>query len=120
MIIYPGIRLEAILALNVSTNQPHGHVDYIDYGQTGTQAYPNSTTFALNNSTLVIALPAPMGGQTKAREITELTIYNADTGNVSVAVRTSDGSTNRLYVSTTLNSTKSLIYTTDAAGWQII
>ncbi len=110
MIIYPGIRLEAILGATVSTRQPHAHVDYIDYGITGIPAYPNSTTIPLAGVTSVIILPGPMSGQTKVREITELSIYNDDTGNISAAIRTSDGTTVRLYVSTVITSSKALLY----------
>ena len=119
MIIYPGIRLEAILGATISTRQPHVHVDYIDYGATGVPAYPNSTTVPMTGVTSVIILNTPMSGQTKAREITELAIYNDDTGNVSVGVRTSDGTTARLYVSTLVMSTDTLVYQ-KMGGWQML
>ena len=119
MTVYPGIKLEAILALNVTTAQPHGHIDYVDYGPTGEAAYPNSTTFAMNNSTAVTILSAPMAGQTKVRQVTELMIYNDDTGNISAAIRSSDGTTVRLYVSTVITSSKALLYQSPGgAGWQ--
>ncbi len=60
-----------------------------------------------------------MAGQTKAREITELSIYNDDTGNISAAVRTSDGTTVRLYVSTIVSSTDTLVYQ-KMGGWQML
>jgi hypothetical protein len=112
------LRLEAVLAGAVAANQPECHVNYIQWNVDNVPTRPAVYRAALNNTTDVSILPAPTT-QGIVREVTSMSIYNKDTANVTVTVKTDDGTTERIIVKQELLTTETLNWTRDA-GWFII
>jgi hypothetical protein len=115
LILDTNIRLEAVLAGAVSANQPEYHVHFRDRNRDGEYAEPGLSRGALNSGSDVIILAAP-GDNNPRREIEEITIYNKDTANVTVTVKTDDGTTERIIVAITLATLETLHYT-KGEGW---
>lgn len=118
MILIPGLKLEAVLAGAVAANQPEVHVDYIEWTNAGLPSPPNTNRVALNSTTDVTILAAPLNA--KAREPLRITIYNRDTADVVVTVKTDDGTTERIIVRITLATTETLEWAKGATEWRIV
>ncbi len=109
MILDPNIRLEAVLAGAVSTDQPEYHVEYRNYNQQGQFTRPAVNRGELNSATDVTLLAAPP--QSFISEVFGIQILNKDTANVVLTLKTTDGSTDRFILTQTLAANESLIYT---------
>lgn len=117
MILVPLLKLEAVLAGAVAANQPEVHVDYIDYNKSGQIVQPSPFRVALNSTTDVTILAAPVVNQ--RREVVCLTIYNKDTASVTATVKTDDGTTERIMVRKTLATLESLCWE-KGVGWYVL
>lgn len=115
MILDTIIRLEAVLGGAITTTQPEYHVYFRDRNKHGEYAEPGLSRGAFNSTTDVILLAAP-GDNNPRREIEEAAIYNKDSVNVTVIVKTDDGTTERLIVQITLATLETLHYT-KGEGW---
>lgn len=109
MILDPNIRLEAVLAGAVSSDQPEYHVDYRYYNQQGQSTRPAVERGELSSATDVTLLSAPP--QSFISEVFGIQILNKDTANVVLTLKTTDGSTDRFILTQTLAANESLIYT---------
>ena len=114
MILDTTIRLEAVLAGAVAANQPEVHVDYVDWNPGNEQTAPATFRVALNSSTDVTILAAPVANS--KRQITNASIYNKDTASVTVTVKTDDGTTERIIIKAVLATLEVLLYDQNA-GW---
>lgn len=117
MILDISTRIEAVLAGAVSANQPEVHVDYVDWNQQGEQTPPASFRSALNSTTDVTILAAPVVNP--KREPIEVNIYNKDTASVVVTVKTDDGTTERIIVRRTLTTLQTLCWKRNV-GWFVL
>lgn len=104
-------KIQAVLAGAVSVNQPHFWCDYIDTADDAV-GQANGT---LNNTTDVDIVAAPSSGD---RLIKQIHIYNADTANATVTVKTDAGGTERILRKATLTTGQSLVYNS-SSGWYI-
>ena len=111
------LKLEAVLGGAVSANQPEVHVDYVDWNREGQQTPPATSRSALNGATDVTILAAPV--QNPVREPIEVSIYNKDTANVTVTVKTDDGTTERIIVKRTLTTLQTLLWKKNA-HWTVL
>lgn len=105
MILTANMNLEAVLGGSVSANQPVAHVVYVDWNPQGNPAPPAMTRTALNNTTDVTILAAPVGNPT--REVLEVNIFNADSASVALTLKTDDG-TERKLITRTLTTLQTL------------
>ncbi len=101
--------LQAVLGGAPAATQPTYHVDYID---TADDAVGQSAG-SLNSTTDVDIVSAPSSGD---RLIRQIHIHNADSGSVTVTVKTDTSATERKLIVMTLTSGQSLIYNSHA-GW---
>jgi len=109
-------KLEAVLAGAVAANQPEVHVDYIDWNNENEATLPSPFRIALNSNTDVTILAAPTNNP--RREVQYLSIYNKDTAEVTVTVKTDDGTTERIIVKKALSSGRTLLWE-KTGGWYI-
>ncbi len=117
MIIDPSLTLEAVLGGAVSANQPEFHVDYVLYNKEGIKTKPATYRGALNSTTDVTILAAPQQGF--IAEVLGASIYNKDTAAVTVTVKTTDGSTDRIRIKQTLQADETLVWA-PATGWVVL
>ena len=115
MILDGSTKLEAVLAGGVSANQPEVHVDYVDWNINGETSPPVTFRVALNSTTDVTILAAP-SGPSKVREPIRISIYNRDTANVTVTVKTDDGTTEHI-VAQTILATLETLHFEKGRGW---
>lgn len=116
MILITGTKLEAVLSGVIATNQPVVHVDYIDWAPTGAPTNPLTFRTQLNSNTDVTILAAPTNAV--AREPIRVSIYNRDTANVTVTVKTDDGTTERIERSVLLATGETLAFER-GRGWYV-
>lgn len=111
------LSLKAVLAGAVSANQPDVHVDYRVWDVTGNPTKPGTFRVALNSTSDVIILPAPKI-QVVVFDPIQLSIYNKDTATVTVAVKTDDGTTQRIIIQKALTTLQTLHWS-PTSGWYI-
>lgn len=116
MILDTSTKMEAVLGGAVAANQPEVHVDYIDWTPENTQSAPATFRVALNSTTDVTILAAPVGNP--KREPLGITIYNKDTSSVTVTVKTDDGTTEYIILKRTVQSGGMLEYNKNY-GWRV-
>ena len=114
MILDSTLKLEAVLAGAVAANQPEVHVDYEDINKEGHRTNPAPFRVALNNSTDVTILAAPV--QNPVREPIYISIYNKDTAAVTVTIKTDDGTTERIIFKKAIGAGETLQYNRQL-GW---
>ena len=117
MILDTLTKLEIVLAGAVTANQLEVHVTYRDWNKSGVTTNPAMYRTASNSTTDVTILAAPV--QNPTREVMTVSIYNKDTANATVTVKSDDGTTERIFVKQELLTTETLTWTPDA-GWFII
>jgi len=117
MILDSSLKLEAVLSGAVAANQPEVHVWYVDWNLQGETSPPVPSRTALNSSTDVTILAAPVSSP--AREVQSLTIYNKDSASVTVTVKTDDSTTERIIQKQTLATTETFCYE-KGVGWYVI
>jgi hypothetical protein len=117
MILDTATKLEAVLVGAVSASQPEVHVDYKDWSVANEETSPQYTRSALNSTTDVTILAAPVNNP--KREVTEVSIYNKDSASVTVIVKTDDGTTERIITRVTLATLETLFYG-KMQGWYAI
>lgn len=114
------LKLEAVLAGAITTNQPEVHVDYFVWnnklGETTTK--PATFRTALNSTTDVTILAAP-ASPGYVFEPFHICIYNKDTVAITVIVKTDNGTTEYIQVKQTIASLKSLIWER-GVGWYVV
>lgn len=115
MILDTNLRLEAVLGGVVSANQPVAHIHYVDWNHNGIQSSPATFRVALNGAADVTLLAAP-GVNGPRREVIRATIYNRDTANVTVTVKTDDGTTEYI-VAQTILATLETLHFEKGRGW---
>ena len=108
MILDTTLKLEAVLAGAVSANQPEVHVDYIDWNASNEKTSPATFRVALNSTTDVTILAAPVANP--KREVIGLSLYNKDTASVTATVKTDDGTTERIILKKVLATLETLHY----------
>ena len=115
MILDPNLKLEAVLGGAVSANQPAVHTDYVEWSISGEPSMPVPFRVALNSANDVTILAAP-SGPSKVREPIRISIYNRDTANVTVTVKTDDGTTEHI-VAQTILATLETLHFEKGRGW---
>jgi hypothetical protein len=119
----PSQKLQAVLAGSVSANQCQIYVRFKDVpAQTKStfEDYKGAVQVATsNNTTDVDICAAPSALNNTCRDIDHISIYNADTGNVTVTVKLDDSGTETILVKQQLLTTESLVYE-HGSGWQIL
>lgn len=112
------LKLEAVLAGAITTNQPEVTVDYVQWNLNGEKTKPATFRTALNSGTdvTILAAPTTVGFVVEPMSIS---IYNKDTVNVIVTIKTDDGSTERIMKKHTLTTTQSLLWE-KAVGWYVL
>jgi hypothetical protein len=114
LILDSSLTLEGVLAGAVSANQPEFHVDYLVRDNNQTQTMKPATLRGALNSTTDVTLISPTTGRYSTQgfvaEVQRLTIYNKDTASVTVTVKTTDGTTDRIVVKQTLAAGATLEY----------
>lgn len=113
----PTLTLLATLAGAVSANQPEVHVDYTVYNRSGETAKPVPFRVALNSTSDVTILAAPP--QEYAYVVDGVSIHNKDTASVTVLVKTTDGSTQRIRERVILATLETLHYE-NGVGWYVM
>jgi hypothetical protein len=120
LILTNDLTLEAVLGGAVAANQPEFHVDYFVRDNNSPQQNvawqppkPSTLRGALNDTTDV-TLISPTTGRYSTQgfvaEVTHVSIYNKDTAAVTVTVKTTDGSTDRILLKATLAAGETLEY----------
>jgi hypothetical protein len=120
LILTDTLTLEAVLGGAVAANQPEFHVDYFVRDNNSPQQNiawqppkPSTLRGALNDTTDV-TLISPTTGRYSTQgfvaEVTRASIYNKDTGSVTVTVKTTDGSTDRIICKATLETGEFISY----------
>lgn len=110
------ITLKAVLAGSVTTSQPEVTVDYRVWDVTGQPTKPATFRAALNGTTDVIILPAPLV-QGQVFEPLLVSIFNKDTASIVVTVKTDNG-TQRGIISKTVATLETLHWAPNA-GWYV-
>lgn len=105
--------LEVLLSAAVAAAQSPVVASYVDITATGV-APPASANAATNNTTAVTAVAAPAAAT--SRQIRYFSVYNADTGSITVTVRQNFNATTRILNKTTLAPGETLTFTQDQ-GW---
>lgn len=100
--------LEVLLGGAVATSQCPLIAAYSDIASDATTCAPNSTDGQTNNTTAVTWVAAPGSGN--VRQISYLSLYNADTASITVTVRINNGTTTRIIRKFTLNAGESIAY----------
>jgi hypothetical protein len=114
LILTSDLTLEAVLGGAVSANQPEFHVDYIVRDNSANPVPKPATLRGALNSTTDVTLISPTTGRYSTQgfvaEVLRLSIYNKDTASVTVTVKTTDGTTDRIVVKQTLAAGATLEY----------
>ena len=121
MILDQTRRLEIVLGGAITTSNPECHVWYRDYNVEGLLSLPSVYNVAANGATDVALLAAP-GGQNQRREVLRLAVYNKDTVNATVTIKTdvaAGGGTEYIILKQTLTTLQTLVYEIES-GWQVL
>lgn len=113
------MKLQVVLGGAITTNQLHCSVGYYDVPnqeKVDTSEYRGSMQQASTNSTTDVDICAAPTTAGTVRKIDYIAIYNRDTVNATVTVKTDDGGTEYIQVTETLATTESLVYTPES-GW---
>lgn len=94
MILDPTLTLEAVLGGAVTSDQPEFHVEFRDYNASGEVTKHAVLRGELNSTTDVTLVGPPQAGF--IREVTGVSITNIDTAVVTLTIKTTDGSTDRI------------------------
>src|SRR5438874_165188 len=98
--------LEVVLAGAVTTNQLPIVASFADYT---TNAYvPTAAQTQTNNTTAVTAVAAPASAATRIVKL--VTIYNADSANITVTLRYKSGANTRILAKPTLAAGEDYLY----------
>ena len=116
MILKQGVRLEAVIGAAVTTS-PQAQVAYVDYGNDGVAAFPDSYRINISSTTAVVIMPAAVNA--KAREILSIHIFNADSATQSTTILSNDLTTSSIYVKRPVGSISTLAFVKNA-GWQVV
>jgi hypothetical protein len=123
LILDSSLTLEAVLGGAVSANQPEFHVDYLVRDNSANPVVKPATLRGALNSTTDVTLISPSTGRYSTQgfvaEVHGVSIYNKDTASVTVTVKTTDGSTDRIVCKATLATTETLIYTKEGQ-WYVM
>jgi hypothetical protein len=123
LILDSSLTLEAVLGGAVSANQPEFHVDYIVRDNSANPVPKPATLRGALNSTTDVTLISPSTGRYSTQgfvaEVLRLSIYNKDTASVTVTVKTTDGSMDRIERKRALAVGQTLSYER-GSGWQIL
>ena len=111
MILDINTKLEAVLAGAVAANQPEVHVFYADWNASNEMTAPTLFRAALNSTTDVTILAAPVANP--KREVLSMTLYNKDTATVTATIKTDDG-TERILVKKALATLETLHFSKNA------
>lgn len=105
--------IDLVLGANVTTNQLHINASYNRISSTSVTPVKNCTTSS--NTTAVNIVPAPSSGN--QHQLKYCNIFNADSAQSTVTVRTSYNGTTKNVISTTLQVNEYLQYT-HKTGWK--
>ena len=90
-------------------------MDFIVWNTDGVPTKPQTYRTALNSNTDVTILAAP-GTNGQVKEPVGVSIFNKDTANVTVTVKTDDGTTERIIIKRTIGADETLHYM-KGIGW---
>lgn len=107
------LKLQAVLGGAITTSQPEVTVDYEVYTDQGTTSKPASFQVALNSTTDVDILAAPTI-QGYVNKVTRLSVYNKDTVNATVIIKTDDSGTEKIIQRVTLATLETLHFAIDS------
>lgn len=107
-------RIEVVLGANVTTNQLHLISSYNDTNSTSVT--PTKTVTVTNNTTAVNLVPAPSSGQ--QRTLRWASIFNSDSTDATVTIRTNFNGTTRTVFTTNLKVNEYIQYTYKT-GWKV-
>ena len=118
------LKLEAILAGAVAANQPEAHVHFREIpSQTKPtfEEYLGATKRTATNGANDVTICAAPGAAGRTRNIDTVSIYNKDTANVTVTVKTDDGTTEFIIRKQLLAPGESLCYEgrESGRGWYV-
>lgn len=116
MILDTNVKLQIVLAGNVTTSQLEYHVHFRDRNREGKPAEPGLSRGATNNTTDVTMLDAP-GTNNPRREIEGISVYNKDSVSATAILKTDDGTTERIINQITLATLETLYYDGNGGGW---
>lgn len=105
--------IEVVLGGAVATAQPHLYASFVDLDN-GELSVPAPTTGLTNSTTPVTWVNDPVSG---ARQVKYLSLFNADTANVTVTVSINDNGTLRTLLVATLATGERLEYV-DSVGFK--
>ena len=110
--------LDAVLAGEISANQPQAYVSFFDENLEGEDTKGSAQETDLDSTTdaTICAAPAVQGF---VRLIDTITIYNKDTATVTVIVKVDDGGTETILTRRTLLTLETLAYE-HGVGWYIM
>ena len=117
MILGSGMVLEAVLSGAVAANQPKCHVDAVGHDKHGVQDIQATQRVVLNSTTDVALCSYSLF--VGFVEVLGLWIYNKDTANVTVTVKTSASGGDRILVKQTLLPDETLGYS-NTIGWYVL
>lgn len=107
-------KIEVVLGANVTTNQLHLISSYND--TSSTSVTPTKTVTVTNNTTAVDLVPAPSSG--RQRTLRWASIFNSDSIEANVTVRTNFNGTTRIVFRTNLKVNEYIQYTYKT-GWKV-
>lgn len=107
-------KIELVLGANVTTNQLHINASYNQVSATGVT--PVKTSITSSNTTAVSIVPSPSSGN--QHQLRYCNIFNADSAQATVTIRTNYNSTTRNVISVTLQVNEYLQYT-HRTGWKV-
>lgn len=115
-------KLQMVLAGAVAANQLQCVVylhDVWAQSKTWNEDYKGAIQVSTSNNTTDVDICNAPGVNGTTRDVSHISIYNADTGNVTVTVKMDDGGTEHILVKQQLLTTESLVYE-HGMGWQVL
>lgn len=116
-----GKKLEVVLDAAKTTYDMDFNVFYYDVPRraiTDNSEYPYGHSYGQTNGTTTVTLLAAPS-QNNIRNVTSISIYNADTASKRVIVKYDISNTERIIINQTLLTTETLHYE-HGSGWQVI
>lgn len=107
-------KLEAVLTTAKTTNDMDVTIDYVDYNVEGKLTLPATYRTSTDGTTDVTILAATVANP--VREPLRVVIYNKDTADKTVLVKTDDGTNEKVEVKKTITTLTTLIWE-KATGW---
>lgn len=108
MILDATTSLQVVQSAAKTTNDMDIHVDYVDWNSNGMPTPPATYRTTSDGSTDVTILPAPV--ESPKREPVRISIYNRDTADKVLTLKTDNGSAERLIWRGTITTLKANLW----------